>query len=296
MRYPLAFLVMALFLALAVAPQRGAAAESGPAWITVPESVAIGEPFLVSAGGDGVGKVMVHWMDQTLELTPGMYGQPRGSCAVLLPVALKETKKSLPLEVSVVRDGKVEKRAFSIAIEKKEYPVQRLQVAPKFVTPPASEQARIKRERQEISKTISTVTPHRHWQARFDRPVPGVVTSEYGLRREFNGQKRNPHMGLDLDGAKGDPIVAAESGTVVLVGDHYYGGKTVIVDHGLGVFTLYLHMSDFAVNKGQKVSRGTTIGYVGSTGRVTGPHLHLSLNVLGQSVNPTSVLEPYPAP
>ena len=294
MRFLFAHLVMALLLVLSAATPFAVAADTGSAWISVPESVDIGEPFLVSAGGDGVGKVVVHWMGKTLELVPGVNGQPQGSAAALLPVPLKETQKNLPLTVSVFRDGKEEKRNYSIAIVQKEYPVQRLTVAPKYVTPPDSEKERIKRDRQEISNAISVVSPVRHWQSRFDRPVPGEITSEYGLRREFNGQKRNPHMGLDLDGTKGEPIMAAESGTVVLTASHYYGGNTVIIDHGLGVFTLYLHLDDFAVRKGQQVSRGTKVGSVGSTGRVTGPHLHLSVNVLGQSVNPSSVLEPYP--
>ena len=294
MRLLLASLVMAFSLAFSVACLPAVAAEGDAAWISVPKSVAIGEPFLVSAGGEGVNRVIVRWMGKTLELVPGTNGQPQGACAALLPVSLKETKKRLPLAVSVFRNGKEEKKNYSITIVQKEYPVQRLNVAPKYVTPPASEKERIKRDRQQINDAISVVSPVRHWQYRFDRPVPGEITSEFGLRREFNGQKRNPHMGLDLDGEKGDPIVAAESGTVVLVGDFYYGGNTVIIDHGLGVFTLYLHLNDFAVSKGQKVSRGATIGFVGSTGRVTGPHLHLSVNVLGQSVNPSAVLEPYP--
>ena len=122
------------------------------------------------------------------------------------------------------------------------------------------------------------------------RPVPGATTSQYGLRRVFNDQARNPHRGLDLRGGEGDPIHAADDGVVVLVSDHYYGGKTVVVDHGLGVLTAYLHLSGFNVDKGQRVRRGDVIGSVGSTGRVTAPHLHLSLYVMGVSINPLPLL------
>jgi murein DD-endopeptidase MepM/ murein hydrolase activator NlpD len=90
---------------------------------------------------------------------------------------------------------------------------------------------------------------------------------------------------VDFDAVEGDPVAAVEDGVVVLASEHYYGGNTVVVDHGLGVFSAYLHLSAFSVSPGQKVTRGETVGRIGSTGRVTGPHLHLSLYVLGESVN-----------
>jgi murein DD-endopeptidase MepM/ murein hydrolase activator NlpD len=149
---------------------------------------------------------------------------------------------------------------------------------------------KIKRDRMEMRAAVGAVTGRQYWSLPMLRPVPGEVTSLYGLRRVFNGQSRNPHKGLDLDAKQGDPVYAADDGVVVLVSDHYYGGNTVVVDHGLGVLTAYLHLSDFNVNVGQQVKRGDAVGFIGSTGRVTGPHLHLSLYVMGESINPLPLL------
>ncbi len=102
---------------------------------------------------------------------------------------------------------------------------------------------------------------------------------------------KSPHKGLDLDAEAGDAIHAADNGIVSLVSDHYYGGKTLVIDHGLGVFTVYLHLSAFHAAAGQTVKRGDVIGAIGNTGRSTAPHLHLSLYVLGESVDIVPCME-----
>ncbi len=136
-----------------------------------------------------------------------------------------------------------------------------------------------------MGAALNTRSDTRHWNQPLLRPVPGRITSLYGLRRVFNKQPRNPHKGLDFRTAQGDPIAAVEAGTVVLTGDFYYAGKFVVLDHGLGLVSVSMHMSEILAQKGQHVKRGDRIGLVGSTGRVTGPHLHLSMSVLGQSVD-----------
>lgn len=286
-------LSIALALCLLLAAPAALASQTR---VTVPESVPIGEPFLVSLGGEDIQSAAITWLGKTITIVPSSTGQPLGTCDAMLGMPLGEKNKELPLQIAVTRSTGVEKLQYSIQVVRKKYPLQKLTVPPKMVNPPASEQKRIEQNRREMREALSIVSPVRHWNPLFIRPVPGVVTSEYGLRREFNGQKKNPHQGLDLDGMNGDPIVAAESGTVVLASSHYFGGNTIVIDHGLGVFTIYLHLSAFDVTKNQQVKRGQRIGAVGSTGRVTGPHLHLSFNVLGQSVNPSTVLEPLPAP
>jgi len=186
--------------------------------------------------------------------------------------------------------GKAERFNANVAIDRREYPVQKLTVEPKFVSPPANIEEKIKQDRAEMRAALSNSSAQRYWNLPMLRPVPGVVTSQYGLRRVFNDQARNPHRGLDLRGGEGDPIFAADDGRVVLVSDHYYAGKIVVIDHGLRVFTAYLHLSGFNVADGQRVRRGDVIGFVGSTGRVTGSHLHLSLYVMGESINPLPLL------
>jgi len=257
--------------------------------LRIPAVLGDGEAFPVEFGAAGAQRADFLWQGRTIALSAP---DPRtGIFKVLLPVPLDEKAASLPLTMTVHwADGKRERFSADLAVKKRSYPVQRLTVEPRFVTPPKEMEEKIRRDRAELRAAVSMVTPQRYWNLPMQRPVPGEITSQYGLRRVFNDQPRNPHRGLDLRGREGDPIHAADDGTVVLVSDHYFGGKTVIIDHGLGVLTAYLHLSDFAVGKGQRVRRGERIGSVGSTGRVTGPHLHLSLYVMGESINPLPLL------
>ena len=249
----------------------------------VPDRVWAGEPFPVSFGGSGLQKLDIAWNGKRLSLTPDRDG---AACQALLAVALTEKGASLPLVMRAQwADGKVEEFAAELPVGKRDYPVQSLKVDQKYVTPPPEVQERIKREQAELRAVITRISPTRYWSLPMLRPVPGEVTSLYGLRRVFNGQERNPHKGVDFDAKTGDPVVALDRGVVVLVAEHYYSGNLVVVDHGLGVYSLYLHLSAFNVAVGQRVERGQTVGLIGSTGRVTGPHLHLSFAVLGDMVN-----------
>jgi murein DD-endopeptidase MepM/ murein hydrolase activator NlpD len=270
------------------APSLAAQPEAG-FLLRVPAALGDGEAFSVEFRAYGAQRVDFLWRGRTLTLPAP--DSRTGAFKTLLPVPLDEKADSLPLSMIVHwANGKRERFSADLAVEKRSYPVQRLTVEPRFVTPPKKMEEKIQRDQAEIRAAVNTVTPQRYWSLPMQRPVPGEVTSRYGLRRVFNDQPRNPHRGLDLRSREGDPIHAADNGTVVLVSDHYYGGKTVIIDHGLGVLTAYLHLSGFAVDKGQRVKRGDRIGFVGSTGRVTGPHLHLSLYVMGESINPLPLL------
>jgi murein DD-endopeptidase MepM/ murein hydrolase activator NlpD len=255
----------------------------------VPDIVGDGEAFIVEFEAPGAQRVDLLWRGRTLTLTAP--APDSGVFKALLSVPLDEKAASLPLTVTAHFAGdRRERFSADLAVNKRTYPVQKLTVEPRFVTPPKKMEERIKRDRAEMRAAISTVSAHRYWSLPMKRPVPGVVTSQYGLRRVFNDQPRNPHRGLDLRGGEGDPIHAADDGMVVLVSDHYFGGKTVVIDHGLSVLTAYLHLSGFNAHEGQRVRRGDVIGFVGSTGRVTAPHLHLSLYVMGESINPLPLL------
>jgi hypothetical protein len=171
------------------------------------------------------------------------------------------------------------------------YPATELRVAGRFMNPPADELARIAEERKRIRGMLETPTPE--WLAHdgFALPRQDRTTSPFGQRRVFNGELRSRHWGLDIDGEEGEWIRAAGAGRVSLSGEFYYQGNAVYLDHGLGVHTGYFHMSGIAVQDGEWVTRGQVIGHVGSTGRVTGPHLHWSLYVGGVSLDPASLLE-----
>ena len=260
--------------------------------LELPARAARGDAIRVQTSGDGpVLPVTVSW----LEREHVMAAQPSEGgwqAAFLLPVPLDSSAKSLVLKVRTHDGQQAEAR---VVLFDKKRPVQALRVDKKYVDPPAEVQERIRRDREKAGKALGNYSPKRLWTAPFARPVPGGVSSRFGLRRVFNDQPRGVHRGLDLRGAEGTPILACADGRVVLADDLYFSGNAVYIDHGQGVFTSDLHMSRILVRPGDVVRRGQVIGKVGSTGRVTGPHLHLSLIVLGQAVDPEPLLEDRPA-
>jgi len=165
-----------------------------------------------------------------------------------------------------------------------------LKVDEGYVNPPDPAIARIKREAAEIEQLWTQSEPRRLWDLAFVRPVPGRANGAFGSRSIFNGQPRQPHGGADFLSPAGTPIHAPNNGRIVLARDLYFTGNTVVIDHGLGVFSLLAHLSVMDVHQGDLVTRGQTIGQVGATGRVTGPHLHWAVRMNGARVDPLSVL------
>ena len=144
-------------------------------------------------------------------------------------------------------------------------------MAPEFVTPPPAEQARIDRERLLLDRILSAISPRHLWNDGFGRPVDGEVISVFGVRSVFNNEARAPHRGIDFRGTTGTPVRAPARGVVVLAEALYFSGSTVILDHGLGVFSMLAHLSRIDVKPGTLALRGDVIGAIGATGRVTGP-------------------------
>jgi len=177
-----------------------------------------------------------------------------------------------------------------ISVIAKEFPLRKLWVDEKFVTPPQEFHERIRRE-GEILKVIYGITTDQ-WlgEGFFVLPSSGKAMPNFGERRIFNNKPRSSHRGIDVIVPYGKPVKASNSGRVVLASDLYYAGKTVIIDHGMGVFTLYCHFSKIRAERGKLVKKGEIIGEIGATGRVTGPHLHWGVKVLGISVDPFSIL------
>ncbi len=187
-------------------------------------------------------------------------------------------------------DGSPLAASLPLTVSAKAFPTRRLKVAPEFVTPPPAEQARIERERLLLSNVLSAVSPRYLWEDGFGRPVDGEVISLFGARSVFNNEARAPHRGIDFRGATGTPVRAPARGVVVLAEPLYFSGSTVILDHGLGVFSMLAHLSRIDVRPGSLVVRGDVVGAIGATGRVTGPHLHWTLRIGAAAVDPLSVL------
>lgn len=176
-------------------------------------------------------------------------------------------------------------RAFSIT--PKAYTVQRLTIAdPRKVDPAPDDMKRIRREQEVLVKARSTFSERAAVDLDFILPADGPLTSRFGLRRVLNGQPRSSHNGLDLGVPRGTPIRAAAAGTVVATGDFFFAGKTVFVDHGQGLISMYCHLDEIGTAVGQVLERGAPLGKSGMTGRVTGPHLHWTIYMNGAAVDP----------
>jgi murein DD-endopeptidase MepM/ murein hydrolase activator NlpD len=160
-----------------------------------------------------------------------------------------------------------------------------------FVNPPATETKRIADEAARLSALWSVTTPKALWEGPWVRPVSEPANSAFGSRSVFNGQARAPHGGADFLSPAGTPVKAPAGGTVVVAAPLYYTGNTVVIDHGLGVYSMFAHFATIAVHEGDVVTAGALVGHVGATGRVTGPHLHWAVRVAGARVDPLSLLD-----
>ena len=196
-------------------------------------------------------------------------------------------KSTLAVEVTYA-DGK--RAVLPIRVVDKKYLTQHITVAPDQADLPPEQMARYERERAHLQQVLRTFTERNPASLALLQPVEGRRSGTFGLRRIVNGKPRSPHSGLDFAAPEGTPIAATGPGQVVDVGDYLFLGRTVILDHGQGMLSLYAHLSAIDVTAGQTVGLGQTIGKSGATGRITGPHLHFSVYLNAASVDPAIFL------
>jgi murein DD-endopeptidase MepM/ murein hydrolase activator NlpD len=163
-------------------------------------------------------------------------------------------------------------------------------VAKRFTEPSKEQLERIHQDKTVKQDVFQHTDPEREWSGKFRPPVDASVSDVFGTRRTFNGKVQSMHQGLDYAVPTGTPVSAANAGTVLLAGDLYFEGNCVVLDHGQGLLTLYLHLSELSVKQGERVVRGQQIGLSGGTGRATGPHLHLAVRWQGVYLNPATLL------
>lgn len=224
--------------------------------------------------------------DRRVALGPGADGAWEG----LLGVDVAQKAGDYPVTVTATRpDGWMASTQAIVSVAARRFGTRQLRVSQGFVEPPPEDARRIAADAERLNAVFAAVS-ERRWHGRFKAPVAGAATSNFGTRSIFNGQPRSPHAGIDYRGAQGTPVTAPNAGRVVLAGDLFFTGNTVVLDHGLGLYSLFAHLSRIDVKEGDDVANGAPVGLVGATGRVTGPHLHWSVRLGPARVDPAILL------
>jgi murein DD-endopeptidase MepM/ murein hydrolase activator NlpD len=177
-----------------------------------------------------------------------------------------------------------------IPVQRQRYPQVQLKVPGKYTAPSEEEQREIARDKEIKDEAFKTVTPAKEWEGSFEPPVSSEISDVFGVQRVFNGVVKSYHQGLDFRASSGTPVAAVNSGTVILARPLFFEGNCVVLDHGQGLLTLYLHLSEIKVKEGEQVRKGQEIGLSGGTGRATGPHLHLAVRWQGTYLDPQTLL------
>jgi murein DD-endopeptidase MepM/ murein hydrolase activator NlpD len=280
--------LLPLAVLLATAWPLTAAIEDGLVVTQRARAVAPGEVVaLTAAAPAAVVSVEGVWRDRPLRFVRSA----DSSWHALIGLDVEEAPGPRSLRLVARRPGAADLVAVhAFTVEPKQWRTRRLTVARRFVTPPDSALPRIREETALLNALFRVTRPEQSWSGAFTRPVDGVAVSGFGVRSVLNGQPRGPHNGADFAAGTGTPIHAPAAGVVAYAREFYYSGNTVILDHGLGLYSTMAHLSAFDVQEGARVERGALLGKVGATGRVTGPHLHWAVRLLGARIDPESLL------
>lgn len=261
-------------------------------------------PLLASAGTVPMasavnGGLIIHPLPAGLAIDTPLYAQGQRLWVGHLPDRTgPQLVVGIPLDakdsLTISRQPDGREVMTELALTFKAYPEQRLRLREqKYVTPDPDQLARFRREaaEQQAAYRVHTLTASDQWPT-FRWPLQGRISSPFGLRRFFNDEPRAPHVGIDIARPTGTPVVAPADGVVALTGDYFFNGRTVIIDHGRGLFSMLCHFSEVMVAAGDRVQAGDVVGRVGATGRATGPHLHWTVSLNDARIDPALLVPP----
>jgi murein DD-endopeptidase MepM/ murein hydrolase activator NlpD len=217
-------------------------------------------------------------------------GEPAGYIG-LLGIDMQDDPGAHELAVEVKQGEQVKELSFNVLVAKEKFAVEHLKLPKEKVDLDEKNVARWKAEQQLVQQALAENSRMKLWHSNFVEPVNGKRTGFFGSVRIMNGQARNPHNGEDIGAPFGTDVVATNDGVVRITVDHIFSGRGIYVDHGLGFYSMYFHLSEILVKDGDLVTAGQIIGKVGASGRATGPHLHWGVKLNGARVNPYTLLE-----
>jgi murein DD-endopeptidase MepM/ murein hydrolase activator NlpD len=274
-----------VFVAATVHAQSDAKA---PRVSITPAVVVAGSPELIRIPSDAIVSVEGEWLGRKLEFFHGRDGHSWIALAGI-DVEAPAGPSTLHITAHAKNSGTID-LSQNLEIHPAHYRTGTLKVAPKFVEPGPEEQKQIAADSEIKAKIFAASNVEPLWQGSFRAPVNAEPTDSFGTRRMFNGKLSSIHKGMDFRAPMGTVVRAGNSGIVVLARPLYYEGNCVIIDHGLGLYTLSMHFSRIDVHEGQHVSAGDRLGLSGATGRVTGPHLHWAVRWQGAYLDPAKLL------
>lgn len=252
-----------------------------------PQNVEAGSPELIRVTAPAGTTVEGEWLGHKLDF---FRGADASEAFALAGVDVETPPGPSKLRITVTIRKSVIDLSRNVVIEPAHYRTSTLNVAPRFVAPGPAELQRIEAESRLKARIFAASSSERLWRRSFQAPVHAKPTDSFGTRRVFNGELASIHKGMDFRARLGTPVLADNAGIVVLARPLYYEGNCVILDHGLGLFTMSMHLSRIRVREGQHVRQGQQLGLSGATGRATGPHLHWAVRWDGAYLDPAKLL------
>jgi murein DD-endopeptidase MepM/ murein hydrolase activator NlpD len=249
-------------------------------------SLAHGGLMLMAIQSGEMEKPQVTWMDRDIPL---IYHYETSSWRGFIAADLNQKAGLYQAVVRVSSSESVD--YYPILVIEKDYGVRVLKLPPGKVDLSEAALKRVSREAAEVKALWEADCRTPLWSDGFILPVNNTIVGTFGKRSIINNRKRHPHSGIDIRGKVGDPVSAMHHGEIILVANHFFTGKSIFLDHGGCIVSMYFHLDDILVEKGQRVEKGQIIGTVGATGRVTGPHLHWGVRVNNARVNPLTLIE-----
>ncbi len=244
--------------------------------------------WIIIRPADYLQSVSYKWANHIIKST---HETKTNSFIGFLPVDLKEHPGNKILKIIVqYTDGSKTTETLYFTVIRKKFPLQKLTLPKSIVDLSKEDEARDEHEQALIRSIYNNAAHDKLWDTTFIKPIKGPIGTPFGVRRLINNIPKQSHSGVDIKAPRGAPVGATSHGLVVYTGNHFFSGKSVCIDHGTGIISMYFHLSKILVKKGQMVKRGQTIGLIGSTGRATGPHLHWGIRISGQRIDPMTLL------
>jgi murein DD-endopeptidase MepM/ murein hydrolase activator NlpD len=282
--------VLFLVLFLLIATGKAAYAENNLRVESFPRVVKQGEVCLIRALGPTSLKFI--YGEFQGKRFPMALSKQNGTCEGLLGIDLSTRPATYEIKVVATDEGgRVYSSTLSLKVERVHFGVQKLSLPSSMVDLDAKTLERVNREERQLEALLQGFRDEKLWRGAFILPVEGELSTPFGLNRIINGQRRGPHTGIDLRAEEGAPVLACNSAVVVLFDELFFSGKSLILDHGWGLYSMYFHLSEALVKEGDRVPTGALLGRVGSTGRSTGSHLHWGIRMNGARVDPLSLLQ-----